>query len=168
MHGDDQMTDAAPRRIPAPALGLGLGGLVPFFVLAASLWYAEGRWAQIAAIALAAYGGVILAFMGGVHWGAAMLGGEATSWKRLTVSVLPALIAWPAILFMPVLGLGMLLIAFVLLLVYDLQLVGVGALPAWYRHLRIVLTLGVALSLAAAILGLLFVHGHASAFGTGP
>jgi hypothetical protein len=162
------MTDAAPRSIPAPALGLGLGGLVPFVVLAAALWVVQGRFVEVLAIALTAYAGVILAFMGGVHWGAAMLGGEAASWRRLVVSVLPALVAWPAIVFLPVLGLGMLLLAFILLLVYDVQLVGAGTLPAWYRTLRIMLTLGVALSLAAAIGGLLFVQGNAAAFGAAP
>ena len=141
------------RTIPAPALWLGLGGLVPFFGLAGWIWIADGIAKQGLVVALTAYAGVILAFMGGVHWGIAMRAERATAWGPMIVSVVPALIAWPAIVFLPPFGLGMMMAAFLLLLIYDVVLAGRGDLPTWYRHLRIVLTSGVELALAAGIWG---------------
>ena len=147
------MTATATRTIPAPALWLGLGGLLPFFGLSAGLWVTTGPLALGLCTALVAYGAVILSFMGGVHWGAAMQGPEGPSWGRLVASVLPALVAWPTVL-MPVPGLGVLMAGFLALLVYDLSLVKRGQLVSWYSHLRLVLTAGVELSLGLAIAAL--------------
>ncbi len=151
--------------IPSPALILGLGGLIPFVALAAAS--AAGRaddisaWAGLAQGSLSlhdllvGYGAVILSFMGGVQWGLTMLlaGDDSRrQWQGFAASVVPALVAWPA-LFMPA-PFSLLLVAgaLVVLLLYDLQAIRAGRAPRWYASLRIILTIGAAGSLAIAAL----------------
>ena len=87
------------RQIPAPAAWLGGAGLIPFALAALMAMIAED--AELRAIALrgfVAYSAVILAFLGGVRWGAAL--GEV-SWRPLTLSVLPSLFACACLLIDP-------------------------------------------------------------------
>jgi hypothetical protein len=99
---------AAPRPAHLPALAwlLGLAGLLPF--LGAGLLalgndpVAAGRGLG----ALVAYGAVILAFLGGVHWGTALaepVGYPAPQTAgiqraRLGLGVVPSLVGWVALL----------------------------------------------------------------------
>ncbi|PWS36334.1 DUF3429 domain-containing protein [Falsiroseomonas bella] len=88
------MTDTA---LPAPTRPLGLAGLIPFLGLAAA---ALAGWPP-AAEALAAYGATILAFLGAVHWGLALRAPPAeqgAAAMRLGLGVVPALVAWVALL----------------------------------------------------------------------
>jgi hypothetical protein len=98
--------------LPAPARPLGLAGLIPFLGLAAA---ALAGWPP-AAPALAAYGATILAFLGAVHWGLALRAPPAEQHAaalRLGLGVVPALVAWIALLLplkagLVLLGLGIL------------------------------------------------------------
>lgn len=74
---------------------LGYLGLIPFF--AAALGHVLG--APTAALGLA-YGAVILSFLGGIHWGAALLAPQEGTARRYVASVVPSLIGWMA-LWMP-------------------------------------------------------------------
>jgi hypothetical protein len=140
-------------RIPRAALWLGFAGLLPFLAGAAGSWLATGGLAGGMLLVLIVYAGTILSFMGGVHWGLAMAQGDGGSWRRLGFSVMPALVAWPALVLSAVPGpaLLMLMTAFALLLVHDLFEVRAGRAPAWYPALRWRLTLGVEASLAVAL-----------------
>ena len=87
-------------RPPRIAALLGYGGLLPFGALALLLALGgahSARWWPM----LLAYGAVILSFVGALHWGFAMAlpGLGAVERQRLYGwSVVPALAAWPALL----------------------------------------------------------------------
>ena len=89
-------------RGPAPALGLGLGGLIPF-VSAPVYMYNAGFFLPAVAAAQLAYAATILSFLGGVRWGALVTAAPgdpdlAPSWAQFSWSVAPSLVAWGALL----------------------------------------------------------------------
>lgn len=140
---------SSPR--PAVVTWLGYGGLLPFLILAtASVAWPAWRAAWWTP-ALVGYGAVILSFVGALHWAFAMtvqgLPPSQRTW-RYVWSVVPALVAWPALL-LPLPWAGALLIAgFAAHLAQDLQLKRSTALPAWYLRLRMQLTAVACLCLA--------------------
>ena len=147
-------------RVPAASLWLGLAGLIPFIALGtASIVTDEAQSAQ-AANALAAYGAVILSFLGGIHWGLAIAGfgpgssgtqaRKGVSWRRLIVSVLPSLVGWVALLLPPASGLLMLAAGFVSMLALDWQATRAAEAPSWYPRLRWPLTGAVIVCLIAS------------------
>ena len=134
---------------------LGLAGLLPF-AGAALLSLAAPAWQEWALLALRAYGAVILAFLGAVHWGFALqpeAGQQGAGPARLMLGILPALIGWIALL-MPV-GLGLGLLAFALLATAAAeQWAAAQALVSRnYMMLRWILSGGSSACLFAALLG---------------
>lgn len=100
--------------------------------------------------ALVAYGAVILSFLGGIRWGVAM--STLTSEQLLlplSVSVLPSLAGWSALLLPPRAGLLLLAVGFVSVLIADLRL---QSAPAWFISLRVPLSAGAIASLVAGLL----------------
>jgi hypothetical protein len=113
---------------------LGYAGLLPFVGLALLVWVLPEPDLQMwVATALAAYGALIVSFLGGVHWGAAWKGMASTSTQVFTVNengvyealsnrqiraatiwgVVPSLLGWLGVLMPPYAGLpwlGMVLI----------------------------------------------------------
>ncbi len=159
--------------IPFPALVLGIGGLIPFAVPAILLAFPQ--WSssligaflplsstpdnpvnaqtlslldQRAVFSLGAYAAVILSFLGGVRWGN-LLNDKARlkQWRPLTLSVVPSLIAWPALLLPPFWMLSLLAIGLVLQYALDVEALRRKELPAWFGKLRLILTTGAILSL---------------------
>ena len=65
------MTDRPPlfRSLPTAAVILGLAGLLPFLAFGVASVGQDPQKAFLAAQGLIGYGGVILGFLGGVHWG---------------------------------------------------------------------------------------------------
>ena len=94
-------------KVPRNALILGLAGLMPFVAAALCVLILE-PWAHpMVRFAAQVYAVVILSFLGGVHWGLAMAAGPAgTQGPRLFWSVMPSLIAWPALFLPPVYSMG--------------------------------------------------------------
>ena len=139
-------------RVPPAAQWLGALGAVPFVSLAIASPLMEGTLQAQASFALAAYGAVILSFLGGISWGLAIAGfGSApydeASYSRLILSVIPSLIGWGA-LFLPVsAGLLVLAAAFAAMLWVDVQASRKREAPAWYPRLRRPLTTVVVASL---------------------
>ncbi len=80
------------------ALGLGLGGLLPFVGLAVLAWGGSTVGPTWALRGLILYGASILAFLGGLHWGFALSGRLSDRAARVALvwSVVPSLIAWSA------------------------------------------------------------------------
>jgi len=80
------------------ALGLGLGGLLPFVGLAVLAWGGSTLGPTWALRGLILYGASILAFLGGLHWGFALSGRLSDRAARVALvwSVVPSLIAWSA------------------------------------------------------------------------
>ncbi|MBX2878371.1 MAG: DUF3429 domain-containing protein [Granulosicoccus sp.] len=169
------MTKAAiSRRIPLPAFVLGLAGLLPFALGAilavspetgGSLGFSANQPnsenpnaapASEATFVLAAYAAVILSFLGGVRWGALLSDAiQLDAWGPLSLSVVPSLIAWPALLLSEPARLSVLIIGFVFQYFLDARAVSEQELPAWFGKLRLVLTCGAVLCLGIGMLGFL-------------
>lgn len=108
-------------RVAPAARLLGLAGLLPFFTLAVLSLSGEG-WARTA---LLMYGATILAFLGAVHWGAAMRASGAEAgwdWPRFGLGVVPSLVAWVALLLPQ---------AWMTATVLALAILGTAAAEAW-------------------------------------
>lgn len=140
--------------VPPSAGWLGAAGAVPFIVLALAIPFLTGRPQIFAVDALIAYGATILSFLGGVHWGLAIVserrrsdGSELPGW--LVLSVVPSLTAWAALLLPQMIGLFLLAAAIAAMLAIDVWATQVGQAPAWYPKLRKPLT-------AAVVTALLF------------
>lgn len=134
----------------APEAGrwLGYAGLIPFAAaLLGFLVSGEARAAYFAHQFLA-YGAVILSFVGAVHWGLALSSGRLQV-MRLSFSILPALLAWAALL-LPLRPAAWLLCAgFLALRAWEASPPVARTLPGWYRALRTRLTAAVALMIVA-------------------
>jgi hypothetical protein len=142
------------REIPTGALLLGLGGVLPFAACAAALLVLDDAdWRAQAAQALAAYGAVILSFLGGVRWGAAFALPRAQLTPELALAVIPSLLAWCALLLpgdvQPLMALALGIGVFGVL---DVREGGRGGWPAWYPRLRLLLTVLVLVCLGVALL----------------
>ncbi len=141
-----------PHLVPPAAKWLGAAGAIPFVFLAVAGPFLDGALRADASFALAAYGAVILSFLGGVHWGLAIAGSgpranQEALLRPLTVSVVPSLIAWFALFLPTAAGLLVLAGAFAVMLLVDLLASRSGQAPAWYPTLRWPLTIAVAASL---------------------
>jgi len=133
--------------VPRPALVLGFAGLLPFLAASAGAW-AAGSPAYIIVINMQmAYGAVVLSFLGAVHWGLAMAQDDAARWRRLGLSVVPALTGWLALMMPNPLGLVLLVLGLAATFFADLRS---PRLPPWYKALRKPLTLVAILCLAAS------------------
>ncbi len=127
--------------IPTPAALLGAGGLIPFIGLAAAAHFAGDVDASIAIEALRAYGAVILSFLGGIIWGLGIAGFGGAAAKprealRLTISILPSLFGWLALMLPEQSGLWLLSTCFLMVLAVDLIMSKGGLAPRWYPILR--------------------------------
>jgi hypothetical protein len=92
--------------------------------------------------ALMAYSAVILAFLGGVHWGLALDVEQPRRIARLQLilGVVPSLIGWGALLlamaFPPEAGLALLIFGFIVTLFAEVRAGRAGRLPQSYIWLR--------------------------------
>jgi hypothetical protein len=137
------MNETAPAARPRIVAWLGYGGLVPFLALAVLacidrertvLWHAGLR----------AYGAVILSFVGALHWGFAMSHSELTRQQRNAAfgwSVVPALVAFVALVVNPAPGDVLLVGGFLANYWRDVRLGATAPLPAWYQPLRLRLSI---------------------------
>lgn len=147
-----------PKAIPGPVLVLGLAGILPQVACAAiALAMPESRWFALAAGCF--YAALILSFLGGMWWMALLLAGRgADRWGAYTLSVVPSLLGWAALLPWSfgwrwpgpsLLLLGALLLASPLV---DRHLAGDIAWPAGWLRLRLAMATGLGLAtLALAI-----------------
>lgn len=130
------------KTLPKVVAWLGYGGLLPFVFLALAGIFEENNapeWTH----ALHAYGAIILSFVGALHWGFAMSLPELGDKERSSAfvwSVVPALIAWPALLVAPVVAVPLLISGFLANYLRDRHLSRYADLPVWYLPLRFRLT----------------------------
>jgi len=153
------------RRLPAAAIVLGLAGLLPFVGLGiAALATPDEVAAQRFLLALVAYGAVILAFLGGVHWGfvlhpsalpEGLNAGERRDATRLGLGVLPSLIGFGALLFtllgVAEVGLAVLVVGYLATIVTEQQLRRRTPVPGGYLTLRWILSVVVLVVLIAVL-----------------
>lgn len=149
--------------IAPPFRLLGYAGLLPFAAAAALAAVGPPAWRGAAIPALAAYGATILSFLGAVHWGLALRAPPAEApalWPRLGLGVLPALVAWVALL-LPVRP-GLLLLAAGALAVAAVETAAArrGLVPPGYLRLRWTLSIGAG---ACLLVGALAAGGGAAA-----
>ncbi len=136
------MADEKRLVLPRTVAWLGYGGLLPFVLLASAslLDYHHGAgWRD----ALFAYGAIILSFVGALHWGLAMTLHKLTESQRSACfvwSVVPALIAWLAVLFLPLVAVTLLVFGFIAHYLQDRRLASQASLPDWFLPLRLRLT----------------------------
>ena len=135
---------------------LGYAGLTPFLVFSFASW-ATMPLGEIAHDLLIGYAAVILSFMGAIHWGVAMSKDSPIDTAELGLSVLPALLAWLALLIPALFAYALLIVSFAMLYLADRYVDTVGLLPAWYLPMRFVLTLVVILCMLIAVLAQLMV-----------
>ena len=140
-------------KIPAPALWLGVAGLLPFWLPFLLLGgEANQDTAARALLIQMGYGAVILSFLGGIRWGAALkLPPGPLQATLFVLSVLPSLAGFVALLLPATVGLILLIGGFLLQGVWDVQSSQRGELPPWYATLRAMLTTGAVLALIAAM-----------------
>lgn len=137
--------------VPRPAFLLGLAGAVPFVALCIMAVSGFPDLPFEPKVVLLYYGAVILAFLGGIHWGLATARwapgdpkGDATS--QFTISICPSIVALAAAMLRDYSvdsGLILLAIAFAGLLAFDHIAVRHGEAPTWYPKLRWPLSLAV-------------------------
>ena len=132
-----------PASVSDAARGLGFAGLLPF--TGGALAIAFGRTDLVSA--WLAYAVLILAFMAGTQWGAALAWRDAP-WSFWLRSVTAPLVAWPLLQTEAVLQAWGLTLLFGALLALDRRLEDAGRYPAGYFRLRLQLTAVVMLSLA--------------------
>lgn len=134
---------------PRAAKQLGYAGAIPFAAGALASFPISGSLREWGALLLLYYGAIILSFMGGVHWGAAMLRDDS-SLTSLGKSVAPSLLALVATLIGGRTGFLLLAFGFAGLLIHDESETAAGRLPGWYPSLRRPLS---AIVISALILG---------------
>ncbi|MES2832487.1 MAG: DUF3429 domain-containing protein [Pseudomonadota bacterium] len=133
------------------AYRLGFAGLIPFISLTLACWIAPVPLLGKLLSWQMSYGVAILAFLGGLHWGAALLcralpieRSQIALWWGVTPSLLGVGAAW-----LPIgPGLALLCAAFFLLYLVDKYLYRWYGLPEWLPGLRLKLTCVVVPTLA--------------------
>ncbi len=134
----------------------GYGGLLPFILTLAAFYFGPQASKAFFLDAFIAYSAVIFSFIGAVHWGFIFKAEPFDNAPRLlTLAVVPALVAWVALLFPPLFALIVFAFAFPTLFVYE-RFSELGTLlPSWYMLLRVQLSLLVTIMQFIAIGGLL-------------
>jgi hypothetical protein len=141
--------------LPRPARWLGPAGLLPFLALALAAHVAPEVWRDAARFGLAAYGALILAFLGGVHWGLALRAPAAEAGAaapRLGLGVLPSLLGWVALMLPPGPGFALLAAGILGTALVESWAAWRGLVPRGYLWLRWALSLGASSCLLAGML----------------
>ena len=153
------------RPLPLLALLLGVAGLLPFLGCGLLALRPAGDPVDSRAVAaLIAYGAVILAFLGGVHWGFALPDPAARGERlRLSLGVVPSLVGWVALLIYIAdaanVALAVLAIGFVGATIVEARATQAGLVPPGYMALRYGLSATVVLVLLLVLI-LRLVGGH--------
>ena len=114
----------------SPAQRLGALALLPFVLGAAAIWFVRADARDLATTALSAYAAVVIAFLGGIHWGFAFRQ-PAPATRLFVWGVVPALVACVALLMQASAGLvihGAMLVACYLV---DRKVYPVQGAAAW-------------------------------------
>ena len=133
---------------PKMALLLGWGGVIPFIATALLKVFGGPVLDLYALVWGTTYAGVIIVFIGAVHWGIAVQHpNERQRVTSLFWSVLPALAVWPVLTLPPIVSLPFMIIGLGIVWAVDMFAYKRGYLPRWYIKLRHGLTSVAMLSL---------------------
>lgn len=148
------MNAKTPAALPTLVAWLGFGGLIPFIVTALGARF-DGVHGVFWSHALVCYGASIVSFLGAVYWGFALTLRDLDSRRRHALflwSVVPALIAFIALLLPQRPALLLLVGTLGALFWQDRRLVETVTLPEWYLPLRLKLSVVAAVCLLAVAL----------------
>ena len=124
------------------AIRIGFVGLAPFVFLTLACWIVHPDWLGALIKAQLHYGIVILSFLGGLHWGVALMAGgghENENKKALIWGVVPIFIAWLFLNHM-LIGFIVQVAGFIATYKIDKRLYQSYGVPAWFMTLRLQLT----------------------------
>ena len=126
------------------AMRLGHLALLPFALGAVLVWFVRSDAHPHVAAALSAYAAIVIAFLGGVHWGFGFVQDQPE--PRLFVwGVVPALVAWVAVLMPPDAGLVIHGVMLAVCYLVDRKVYPAHGAGAWLT-LRFRLSVGASLS----------------------
>ena len=154
-----------PRSLPSLAIILAASGVLPFALLGVLSLGGSPSDSLLAVRGLVGYGAVILAFLGGVHWGFALeeQGDGRALHQRLGLGVIPSLIGWAAIfssfIASPVLSLAILIAGFIAVVVTEWRAHRRGLVPGGYMVMRWVVSV-IVVALLTTVLVLRLVGAH--------
>lgn len=109
---------------------LGYLAMLPFMMGAALVWIVRADAHPYVAMALSAYAAVVIAFLGGIHWGFGFRETEPDT-QLFVWGVLPALVAWVAVLMQPYAGLVVHGVMLVVCYVIDRRIYPAHGAGAW-------------------------------------
>lgn len=122
------------REIPAAAAWLGGGGLLPFAGIALVAMIAKDpALRELAIRAFVGWSAVVLAFLGGVRWGAAL---ADAGWRPMALAITPALLAFGCLQVEPVHALKLLALLYAVVGFFDVMRRPSPTWPAWFMKLR--------------------------------
>lgn len=159
--------------VPRPILMLGLAGGLPY--VGASLttvWLAREANLAIHGVAIGidpgvaltvldqaltlqvTYGGVMLSFLGALHWGMEIAGyGGHKGYSRLALGTAPMLLAWSTLTMLPTLALATQWAGFTALWYADSKATMAGWTPKWYSQYRFYLSILVGTCIIGSLAG---------------
>lgn len=148
------------RTLPLAAILLGAAGLIPFVLCSLGALSLDTEGAAHSLLGLTAYAAVILAFLGGVHWGfgldAAASPPPSVQRARFVLGVVPSLIGWLGLLITfigwPKSGLLVLAAGFIATTVAEARATRQGWMPRSYMGLRWILSVVVIVLLVSVVL----------------
>jgi hypothetical protein len=123
---------------------LGFAGTLPFILGAVFLWFGPLEYKLPVFNLFLSYTALILAFLGGVHWGRAL---HNENVKYYVISILPSLWAWGCLFLAPHYALVGLLVGHVGFFLWERSHIT----QAWYLNLRATLTSIVTICLVAVL-----------------
>ena len=127
-------------------------GLLPFVITLLVSILGSKELNSYSIIMFVSYGAVILGFIGAVHWGF-LLESKPIKGKGLllSISVLPSLIGWFALIIPTPVALLILCITYPLLFIYERYSTLNILLPGWYMLMRLKLTIIVTILIFIAL-----------------
>ncbi len=123
-------TPASTNQPDRATLRLAYAGLLPFVIGALLLWIVRPDAHPYVAAALSAYAGVIVSFLGGIHWGFGFRA-QPPDPARFVWGVVPSLVAWVAVVMPAYAGLVVLGVMLVVCYLVDRRVYPVHFSGAW-------------------------------------
>jgi hypothetical protein len=121
---------------------IGFLGLIPFCLLSLLCWVVHSGWLPYFIRAQLYYGIAILSFLGGLHWGVAMMAKNVAPEdirRALLWGVIPTIFAWCSMVNVG-LAFAVQIVGFVVLYKVDKKMYAIYDLPEWFATLRYKLT----------------------------
>lgn len=144
-----------PTAIPQAAAALGYAGALPFVLAAFAAWFVDPAPAAQLLGLLHLAGAVVLGFVAGINLGILMSEGDGPAFPQLGIATVMIGLSALATILDTRDAFGLLIFAFAAQLFFDLRTAEAAGAPAWYRGLRIPLTVMVEVSLIGALVKLL-------------